>query len=49
MATTFVAQDYATLGTVTLTLEAQALMESVALALRGTRLVLEPNLETAAR
>ncbi|KAK1146011.1 hypothetical protein N8T08_003659 [Aspergillus melleus] len=45
----FVGQDYATPGNVTQTWEAQALMESVAPALQGTRLVLEPSLETAAR
>ena len=45
----FVGRDYATPGSVIQIWEARALMESVAPALRGTRLVLEPSLETAAR
>lgn len=49
MARTFVGQEYASPGTVTPILEARASMESVVLVLRGTRLVLEPSLEAAAR
>ncbi|KAF9891873.1 hypothetical protein FE257_003358 [Aspergillus nanangensis] len=49
MGRNIVGQDNATPGIVTQTLEVPALMESVALALRGTRLVLVLSLETAAR